>query len=85
MYLLVFVFVCICICLCLFVNSPSLLLVSEARHQKGRENKSGPARHCLSYITHHCTLDTACCMLHTARHVLSYITANCTQHIAHCM
>ena len=38
-------------CICLFVNSPSLLLVSEAGHQKGRENKSGPARQGLSYIT----------------------------------
>ena len=45
-------------CICLFVNSSSLLLVSEAGHQKGRENKSGPARQGLSYITTpRCTLD----------------------------
>ena len=46
-------------CICLFVNSPSLLLVSEAGHRKGRENKSGPARQGLSYITTlRCTFDS---------------------------
>ena len=68
-------------CICLFVNSSSLLLVSEAGHQKGRENKSGPARQGLSYITTpRCTLKlyfystSIETILQRARQGLSYIT-----------
>ena len=78
-------------CICLFVNSPSLLLVSEAGHQKGRENKSGPARQGLSYITtprralklYFCSTSIET-ILQRARESLSYIarpiSTHCTFH-----
>ena len=77
------VFLWIWLYLYLFVNSPSPLLVSEAGHQKGRENKSGPARHCLSYITLHCTLHVAHCtakpfLYHTSLHIAHYISLSYT-------
>ena len=77
------VFLWIWLYLYLFVNSPSPLLVSEAGHQKGRENKSGPARHCLSYITLHCTLHVAHCTLNETYCTAKPFLYHTSLHIAH--